>query len=161
MTLTLFSDAFSNMNPIPALYTCDSQDITPPLKWDNAPANTKSFALVMDDPDAPDPKSPKMTWVHWLIYNIPSDVQELPSGVTQENLPPGALLGLNDWHATAYGGACPPIGEHRYFFKLYALDTMLEAVRGMTKPQLESAMHGHILEQTTLVGTYQKARYSH
>jgi Raf kinase inhibitor-like YbhB/YbcL family protein len=130
--------------------------VSPPLHWDNVPTNTKSLVLIVDDPDAPDPKAPKMTWVHWVIYNLPPDTQRLPEAVASNELPNGAQQGVNDWHRVGYGGPCPPIGRHRYFFKLYALDTVLPVVRNATKSQLEHAMQGHVIEHTELVGTYQK-----
>jgi Raf kinase inhibitor-like YbhB/YbcL family protein len=112
--------------------------------------------LIVDDPDAPDPKAPKMVWVHWVLYNIPADLSGLPEGIMSAKLPPGAGAGLNDWKQAGYGGPCPPIGRHRYFHKLYALDTLLEGMDTPTKAQVEAAMNGHIIEQTELVGTYRK-----
>lgn len=154
MALTLTSSAFSQNGKIPKQYTCDGEDISPPLSWSNLPKGTQSLALIVDDPDAPDPRAPKMVWVHWVLYNIPPDAEGLPEGVSQ--LPPGTKEGLNDWKRTGYGGPCPPIGEHRYFFKLYALDTVLPDLGHPTKRQLEQAMQGHILEETALIGTYRR-----
>jgi Raf kinase inhibitor-like YbhB/YbcL family protein len=154
--MTLTSSAFSHFGKIPRKYTCDGEDISPPLSWSNIPQGAKSLVLIVDDPDAPDPRAPKMTWVHWVLYNLPPDVQGLPEGVTQ--LPAGTQEGLNDWKRTGYGGPCPPVGEHRYFFKLYALDTLLPDLGHPTKRQLEQAMQGHILEETALVGTYSRGR---
>lgn len=142
------------MGEIPEKYTCDGQDISPPLLWDDIPEGTKSLVLIVDDPDAPDPKAPKMTWVHWLIYNIPPTTKGLEEGVS--NFPKGALHGKNDWRRTGYGGPCPPIGRHRYFFKLYALDTVLPDLKIPDKKALESAMKGHIIEMAELIGTYQR-----
>jgi Raf kinase inhibitor-like YbhB/YbcL family protein len=156
MAMTLASSAFSHFGKIPRKYTCDGEDISPPLSWSDIPQGAKSLALIVDDPDAPDPRAPKMTWVHWVLYNLPPDVQGLPEGVTQ--LPAGTQEGLNDWKRTGYGGPCPPVGEHRYFFKLYALDTLLPDLGHPTKWQLEQAMQGHILEETALVGTYSRGR---
>jgi Raf kinase inhibitor-like YbhB/YbcL family protein len=156
MAMTLTSSAFSHFGKIPRKYTCDGEDISPPLSWSNIPQGAKSLVLIVDDPDAPDPRAPKMTWVHWVLYNLPPDVQGLPEGVTQ--LPAGTQEGLNDWKRTGYGGPCPPVGEHRYFFKLYALDTLLPDLGHPTKRQLEQAMQGHILEETALVGTYSRGR---
>jgi len=153
--MKLTSTAFTHVGEIPTRYTCEGQDISPPLAWGDAPAGTRSVALIVDDPDAPDPSAPKMTWVHWVLYNMP------PTGELAESaraLPAGTLLGLNDWKRTGYGGPCPPIGRHRYFFKLYALDAMLPDLRRPTKAQLEKAMQGHVLAQAELIGTYQKRR---
>lgn len=158
MTLSLTSGGFANGAEIPAKYTCQGQDIAPPLQWSGVPEKAKSLVLIVDDPDAPDPKAPKMTWVHWLLYNIPTDATGLPEGATSLDLPPETMEGLNDWKRTGYGGPCPPIGRHRYFHKLYALDTMLPDLKKPTKEALEAAMQAHIIEQTELVGTYQKSR---
>jgi len=155
MSLTLTSAAFSANGAIPPLHTCEGQDVAPPLSWSGAPAGTRSFALIVDDPDAPDPAAPKMTWVHWVLYNIPAEATGLPQG---GRLPAGVGQGLNDWKRTGYGGPCPPIGRHRYFHKLYALDTVLSDLGSPSKTQLEQAMPGHVLEQTELVGTYRKQR---
>jgi Raf kinase inhibitor-like YbhB/YbcL family protein len=150
----LSSTAFKNNDSIPAKYTCEGENFSPPLNWQGAPASTKSFALIVDDPDAPDPKNPKMTWVHWVAYNIPSNVSSLQEHT--DKLPSGAADGLNDWHKKGYGGPCPPIGQHRYFYKLYALDTKLPDLKNPDKAALEKAMQGHILGKTELVGTYVK-----
>ena len=154
MTLTLTSRAFAHQAEIPAKYTCEGSDVSPPLAWADVPAGTRSLALIVDDPDAPDPAAPKMTWVHWVLYNIPPEANGLAEAVRKP--PPGTLDGTNDWHRTGYGGPCPPIGRHRYFHKLYALDTMLPDLRHPTKAVLEQAMASHILAATELVGTYQK-----
>ena len=156
MSLTLTSKAFTYDGDIPARYSCQGDDISPPLHWQGAPAGTKSFVLIVDDPDAPDPAAPKMTWVHWVLYNIPPDTDHLPEDADHKGLPEGTLEGINDWKRTGYGGPCPPIGRHRYFHKLYALDKMLADMGRPTKTDLEAAMHGHILAETELVGTYQK-----
>ena len=156
MTLTLVSPAFSHNGEIPRKYTCQGADASPPLEWKGVPAGTKSLALVVDDPDAPDPKAPKLTWVHWVLYNIPATAGGLREAAKPNELPPGSLDGLNDWKRTGYGGPCPPIGRHRYFHKLYALDTVLPDLRKPNKAALEKAMQGHILEKTELIGTYQK-----
>jgi len=158
MTLTLTSKAFGLNDSIPSLYTCEGKDISPPLAWSGAPGTTRSFALIVDDPDAPDPAAPKMTWVHWVLYNMTEDAAELPEAVASSALPEGTREGINDWDRTGYGGPCPPIGRHRYFFKLYALDTVLPELRRADKAALEKAMHGHILERAVLIGTYQKGR---
>jgi Raf kinase inhibitor-like YbhB/YbcL family protein len=156
MTLKLVSGAFGEGESIPAMYTCQGEDVSPPLSWSGVPDQAKSLALIVDDPDAPDPRAPKRTWVHWVLYNIPPDASGLLQGVDPEKLPPGTEEGLNDWGRTGYGGPCPPIGRHRYFLKLYALDTELEGLSNPTKAQLESAMQGHVIAQAELVGTYEK-----
>lgn len=156
MTLTLKSSDFMHQGAIPSLLTCDGADLSPSLSWSGLPPQTKSLVLIVDDPDAPDPANPKMTWVHWLLYNIPINIEELPRGVSAENLPTGTLQGKNDWKRTGYGGPCPPVGRHRYFHKLYALDIELPDFHQPDKTQLEAAMAGHIIQQTELVGTYQR-----
>lgn len=154
--MQMTSNAFAANGVIPAIHTCEGRDVSPPLAWSGVPAGTRSLALIVDDPDAPDPAAPRMTWVHWVLYNLPADCPGLPEGVRQ--LPPGCLEGLNDWKRTGYGGPCPPIGRHRYFHKLYALDTVLPDLKTPSKQQLEQAMRGHILAEAQLVGTYQKGR---
>ena len=156
MALALTSPAFSHNGPIPKLYTCQGKDISPALAWSDPPAGTKSLALIVDDPDAPDPAAPKTTWVHWVLYNIPPGGSGLAQAVAPAALPPGTREGKNDWKRTGYGGPCPPIGRHRYFHKLYALDVMLPDLRQPTKAQLEQAMKGHVLGKVELIGTYQK-----
>lgn len=154
MTLTLTSAAFSHQGHIPSAYTCEGQDISPPLAWSGVPLAAKSLVLIVDDPDAPDPAAPKMTWVHWVLYNIPPSASGLSK--TVKDLPAGTLEGLNDWRRTGYGGPCPPIGRHRYFFKLYALDTVLPDLGNASKTKLEAQIKGHIIAQAELIGTYQK-----
>ncbi len=158
MVFTLESTAFVHGGDMPPVYTCEGEDIAPPLRWRGVPEGAKSLVLIVDDPDAPDPKAPKMTWVHWVLFNIPADAGSLPEGVTSKNLPEGTEEGLNDWKRPVYGGPCPPIGRHRYFHKLYALDTRLEGLRHPTKAQVEAAMKGHVIANTELIGTYQKKR---
>lgn len=158
MNLAVVSSAFKPDGNIPAKYTCDGADISPPLSWSGIPAGARSLVLIMDDPDAPDPAAPKMTWVHWVLYNIPPETTQLPEGVKSSGLPKGTREGLNDWQRTGYGGPCPPIGRHRYFLKLYALDVLLPDLHGPTKAELEKAMRGHILAQQELIGTYQRSR---
>lgn len=153
---TLISTAFSHNAGIPSRHTCDGADTSPALSWSGLPEGTQSLVLIVDDPDAPDPAAPKMTWVHWVLYNIPPAATGLAEGIQEKDLPPGALQGLNDWKRTGYGGPCPPIGTHRYFHKLYALDTVLPDLHHPTKAALEQAMHGHILAQTELIGRYQR-----
>ncbi len=154
--LTLSSPAFVNEGSIPARFTGEGDDLSPPLRWSGAPAGTKSFALILDDPDAPDPAAPKRVWVHWVLANIPASVSELVEGASSAKLPPDTVVGKNDWGRAAYGGPCPPIGRHRYFHKLYALDTVLDLPHP-TKAQLEHAMKGHVLAEGVLIGTYQKS----
>ena len=155
--MNLISSAFLPFADIPKLHTCEGADQPPPLSWSGVPAEAKSLVLIIDDPDAPDPDNPKMTWVHWLLYNIPPDSTGLasakPGAVV---LPSGTLSGLNDAHKTDYHGPCPPIGRHRYFHKLYALDTVLPDLHFPTKATLEKAMQGHIIAQCELVGIYKK-----
>jgi Raf kinase inhibitor-like YbhB/YbcL family protein len=158
MNLAITSTAFAPDAAIPSLYTCEGKDISPPLAWSGAPAGTKSLALIVDDPDAPDPAAPKMTWVHWVLYNIPPAGGGLPEAVRSTALPAGTREGVNDWGRTGYGGPCPPIGRHRYFHKLYALDFVLPELKRADKAALEKAMQGHILAQAVLIGTYQKRR---
>ena len=153
--VTLDSTAFTDGGAIPKRYTCEGQDISPPLAWSGLPAGTKSLALIVDDPDAPDPKAPKRTYVHWVLYDIPPTVTTLPEGGT---LPAGTREGRNDWGRTGYGGPCPPIGRHRYFHKLYALDTVLGDLGEPTKARVEKAMEGHILAEGRLMGTYEKGQ---
>ena len=156
MTLSMTSPAFNDGHAIPARYTCQGKDISPALQWAGVPAQTRSLVLIVDDPDAPDPKAPKMTWVHWVLYNLPPGTTQLPEGVTAADLPEGTAEGLNDWKRTGYGGPCPPIGRHRYFFKLYAIDTVLKGLHHPTKTEVEGAMQGHIIGRAQLVGTYRK-----
>jgi Raf kinase inhibitor-like YbhB/YbcL family protein len=156
--MKLTSSAFAENQTIPKVYTCEGRDISPPLSWSEAPAQIKSLALIVDDPDAPDPAAPKMTWVHWVLYNIPPSSSGLPEGVNASALPKGTLEGNNDWHRTGYGGPCPPVGRHRYFHKLYALDVVLPDLKHPDKKALENAMKGHIVAEARLVGTYQKEK---
>jgi Raf kinase inhibitor-like YbhB/YbcL family protein len=154
--MQLTSPDFTEGGPIPTAHTCEGPDRSPTLDWTGAPEGTKSFALIVDDPDAPDPAAPKMTYVHWVLYNIPASVNRLGEAVSRLALPSGTREGLNDWKRTGYGGPCPPIGRHRYFHKLYALDTVLPDLEKPTKARLEEAMKGHVLAQATLMGTYKK-----
>lgn len=156
MEMTISSPAFAHNAAIPALYTCQGRDISPPLSWSGVPAGARSLVLIVDDPDAPDPAAPRMTWVHWLLYNLPVDCAGLPEAVG--DLPPGTRCGITDSQTTTYGGPCPPIGRHRYFFKLYALDALLPDLGTPTKATLEQAMAGHVVGQAWLIGTYQQAR---
>ncbi len=156
MSFELQSAAFADGGAIPAAYTCQGQDVSPPLSWRAAPPGTQSFALIVDDPDAPDPAAPRMTWVHWLLYNLPAGCDALPEGVPEAGLPPGTGQGKNDWKRAGYGGPCPPVGRHRYYFKLYALDAVLPHLGQPTKEELEAAMRSRVLAMTQLMGTYQK-----
>lgn len=158
MTLILSSQAFSHGGNIPRRFTCEGEDISPDLAWSNLPPGTKSLALIVDDPDAPDPAAPKLTWVHWVLYNIPPEANGLKAALTAGDLPRGTKEGLNDWKRTGYGGPCPPIGWHRYFHKLYALDVILPDLGKPTKAQVETAMAGHVVAKAELVGTYQKGK---
>jgi hypothetical protein len=151
---TLTSPNFIHQGEIPTHHTCEGPDVSPGLAWSGAPAGTKSFALIVDDPDAPDPAAPQRVWVHWLLYNLPASASGLEEGV--KALAAGTREGKNDWKRTGYGGPCPPIGRHRYFHKLYALDAVLPDLGQPTKAELEKAMAGHVLAQTELLGTYQK-----
>lgn len=152
--MRMTSTAFSHEGAIPTVYTCEGKDISPPLAWNGLPTGTKSLVLIVDDPDAPDPAAPKMTWVHWVLYNISPTTEGLLEGA--KVLPEGTKEGVNDLKRTGYGGPCPPIGRHRYFHKLYALDAVLLDLKQPTKVQLEQAMKGHILAEAQLIGTYQK-----
>ena len=156
-TFSLTSPAFTKGGAIPAKYTCDGDDISPPLSWNGVPENAQSLVLIMDDPDAPDPDAPRVTWVHWVLYNIPTSAAVLSEGVTVAQLPQGTRQGQNNWNRTGYGGPCPPIGRHRYFHKLYALDVMLPEMQRPTKAELEVAMEGHVVARAELVGRYQRS----
>ena len=148
MSLQFTSDAFANGQSIPAKYSCIGKNISPALAWTEPPTGTQSFALIVDDPDAP-----MGTWVHWVLYNIPADVRSLQEGYSADN---PIAVGKNSSNHLSYDGPCPPSGTHRYFFKLYALDTTLSLSPGATKDQLLKAMEGHILAQTELMGTFSK-----
>lgn len=154
--LTIRSPAFSQGGKIPAVNTCEGADVSPALEFSGAPEGTKSLALVVHDPDAPDPKAPKIDWVHWLLYNLPPDCEGLPQGMAETALPQGALPGVSDFKRTGWGGPCPPIGEHRYFFVLYALDTVLPDLGTPTRKTLEREMKGHVLARAEWIGTYRK-----
>lgn len=155
MALMIQSPAFADGGSIPREHTCEGAGSSPPLRWSGAPEATKSFVLIVDDPDAPDPRAPKRTWVHWVVYNLPAATRSLAAGAAGRGLPPGTLQGLNDWGQPTYGGPCPPVGRHRYVHTLYALDTLLEGLRRPTKSSVLGATKGHVLGQARLVGTYQ------
>ncbi|NWG14890.1 MAG: YbhB/YbcL family Raf kinase inhibitor-like protein [Acidobacteria bacterium] len=154
MALQLTSTAFRDGAPIPARYTCDGEDLSPPLAWRDPPAGTRSFALIADDPDAP-----AGTWVHWVITDIPATATGLPEGIPPDRtLADGSRQGTNSWRRIGYGGPCPPSGTHRYFFRLYALDAALNLAPGAARGDVERAMKGHILAEAVLMGTYQRRR---
>lgn len=155
--LLLTSTAFRDGESIPTKYTCDGTDLVPPLSWSGVPEKTRSLALIVDDPDVPDPAAPKRTWVHWVVYDIPPTASGIAEAGGGAKLPTGSKEGTNDWKRTAFGGPCPPIGRHRYFHKLYALDVELPDLKAPTKAELEAAMQGHILASAVLVGTYERA----
>lgn len=155
MALELKSTAFAPGDEIPRRYTCQGKDVSPPLSWSGVPANARSLVLVVQDPDAPDPAAPKETWVHWVLYNIPPQAGTLPEGA--KHLPPGTREGENDGGRTGYTGPCPPVGRHRYFHRLYALDAVLPDLGPAPSwAKVEAAMHAHVIAQAELVGTYQK-----
>jgi hypothetical protein len=158
MGFSLRSTSFEHQGVIPARHTCEGDETAPPLAWSDPPAGTKSLALIVDDPDAPDPRAPKTTWVHWVVYNLPATTRALPEGASGGTLPSGAREGVNDFGRNGYGGPCPPIGRHRYFHKLYALDVELTELPRPTKTNLEKAMQGHVLAEAQLIGTYEKKK---
>ena len=153
--MKITSSAFAEGQSIPPQYTCDGNDTSPALKFSGVPKAAQSLVLIVDDPDAPDPAAPKMTWVHWVLYNLPPTTEGLPEGTTRDQLPAGTREGLNDWKRTGYGGPCPPVGRHRYFHKLYALDALLPDLGKATKADVERAMKQHVIAQAQLIGTYQ------
>jgi len=154
--LQLVSPQFAPGGEIPAAYTCEGKGVSPPLSWLGVPADTKSFALIVDDPDAPDPKAPKRVFVHWVLYNLPAALRTIPEDVRGQSLPAGSAEGMNDWQKTGYGGPCPPIGKHHYVFRLYALDAPLPGLKTPSKTDLERAMQGHVLAKAELIGMYEK-----
>lgn len=156
MHFELRSSAFTDGAAIPARYTCDGSDLSPPLTWTGVPADARSLALIIDDPDAPDPQAPTTTWVHWLLYNLPPAAGGLPEAVAAADLPPSTREGRNDWQRSGYGGPCPPIGRHRYFHTLYALDCVLPDLGQPDKARLLAAMRGHVLAEAQLVGTHRR-----
>lgn len=156
MTFSLASAAFEDGATIPAVQTCDGTDLSPPLYWSDVPASTRSFVLVVDDPDAPDPAAPRMRFVHWVLYDIPADCVGLPEGVTTNSLPPGAREGVNDFKQTGYRGPCPPVGRHRYVHTLYALDTEFGDLGTPTRDDLLETIRSKILETASLTGLYER-----
>ncbi|ACL64159.1 PEBP family protein [Anaeromyxobacter dehalogenans 2CP-1] len=156
MPLAIDSTAFAAGAEIPARHTCEGEDLSPTLRFSGVPAAARALALVVDDPDAPDPAAPRTVWSHWILYDLPPATPGLPEGVPPDALPPGTREGLNDSKRTGYGGPCPPIGRHRYFFTLYALDAPLGDLGRPTRARVLEAIRGHVLEQAQLMGTYQK-----
>lgn len=155
-TMKIESPAFEPMGAIPAVHTCEGEDRSPALRFGDVPDGAKSLVLIVDDPDAPDPKAPRRTWVHWVLYDLPPTASGLPEGVAAAALPAGTREGRNDWGRTGYGGPCPPIGRHRYFHKLYALDVELGDLGSPTKADVEKAMEGHVITSAELIGTYEQ-----
>jgi hypothetical protein len=158
MALSISSPSFSNGGEIPERHTCEGKDVSPELRFDGVPQGAKSLALIVHDPDAPDPKAPKIDWVHWVLYNLPPQTRSLPEGTRESSLPAGTLSGMTDFKKTGYGGPCPPIGRHRYFFVLYALDAMLPDLGTPTRQRLEREIAGHVLGKAETMGTYQKKK---
>ena len=158
MVFNLYSDVFPPKTAIPARYTCEGENISPPLKWTGAPAKTKTFALIVEDPDAPDPGKPTRTVTHWVVYNIPASTTMLAETASTKKMPVGSAQGSNERGAQAYMGTCPPIGRHRYFLKLYALDTTLTGLKNPKKADLQKAMEGHVVGSAEMIGLYQKAK---
>jgi Raf kinase inhibitor-like YbhB/YbcL family protein len=150
------SPSFTHQGEIPTRFTCEGEGVSPELQWSQPPDGTQSFVLIVEDPDAPDPKAPKTTWVHWVLYDLPAEARGIREAVTEDGLPAGTRRGRNSWKRTGYGGPCPPIGRHRYFHKLYALDTRLSDLKEPSKADLEQAMEGHVLARVEIVGTYRK-----
>jgi Raf kinase inhibitor-like YbhB/YbcL family protein len=158
--MKLVSPAFEPGSEMDPRFTCEGIDVSPPLAWMDPPPGTRSFALIIEDPDAPDPDAPERVWVHWLVFDIPISATQLPEHAEGTNgLPTGARVGMNDWHRACYGGPCPPIGRHRYYHRLYALDVeRLDLDEPPTKHRLFEAMRNHVLATAELVGTYRKHR---
>jgi Raf kinase inhibitor-like YbhB/YbcL family protein len=158
MSLSINSPAFDSSGAIPQRYTCDGDGRSPPLDWSGVPDGARSLVLVVEDPDAPDPAAPKRVFTHWVLYNLPADSEGLAEGIEAVDLPAGTREGRNDWQRPGYGGPCPPIGRHRYFFRLIALDTRLPDLGTPSKADLEAAMANHAIESAELVGTYEHPR---
>lgn len=156
--MQISSSAFENEKEIPSLYTCEGKNISPPLSWKGIPANAKSLVLMVDDPDAPDPQAPKMVWIHWILYNIDPSIAGLEENMTPGKLPTGIISGITSWNNHNYGGPCPPIGRHRYYHTLYALDTILPALASPTSDVLKKEMEGHIIAKAVCMGTYKKKK---
>lgn len=160
MVLRITSSAFREGQPIPTRFTCEGEDVSPPLSWAGVPDRAQTLALILEDPDAPDPDAPERIYTHWVVYNLPPDSSGLVENASEEQLPRGARWGRNDFGRARWGGPCPPIGEHRYFFKLYALDAPLPTTDELTRTSLYEAIEGHVLVYAELMGTYQKRRRS-
>ncbi|MFH1016896.1 MAG: YbhB/YbcL family Raf kinase inhibitor-like protein [Pseudomonadota bacterium] len=156
MAMEISSPSFKPNGEIPAPFTCEGRDVSPELRFSGVPAGAKSLVLIVDDPDAPDPKAPRTTWVHWVLYDIPPKTAGIKEAMTSRDLPKGIREGLNDWNHTGYGGPCPPIGRHRYFFKLYALSKELGDLKRVSKGQVVQAMEGAVIEKAEMIGTYEK-----
>lgn len=156
MVFQINSASFPPGGTIPSRLTCDGGSISPHLAWTDPPAETKSLALIIDDPDAPDPAAPRMVWVHWVLYNLPPTFTSLSEGVAIRDLPAGTRHGVNGWHRTGYEGPCPPVGRHRYVHRLFALNTLMPDLQQPTKKVLERFMQGHVLAKTQLIGYYQR-----
>lgn len=156
--LTLESSAFSAGDAIPREYTCQGIDVSPQLSWSDVPPSAKSLVLIVEDPDVPDPAAPKRTWIHWVLYDIPPTAKGLARDVPTAGLPDGTRQGANDWKQAGWGGPCPPIGRHRYIFKLYAVSKSLGDLGLATARELEAAMKGHIAAEAELIGTYEKTK---
>ena len=155
--LILTSPAFADQGALPARYTCDGDDVSPPLQWSGAPAGTRSFVLIIDDPDAPDPAAPRRIWVHWVLYNLPASLKGIPQGASAASIGTGVRTALNDSNEPGYGSPCPPIGRHRYFHRLFALDTELPDLGPRAKrADVDKAMAGHVLAESSLMGTYER-----
>jgi hypothetical protein len=150
------SPSFTHRGEIPTRFSCEGEDVSPELQWSQPPDGTQSFVLIVEDPDAPDPKAPKTTWIHWVLYDLPAEARGIREAVTADGLPAGTRQGRNSWKRTGYGGPCPPIGRHRYFYRLYALDTRLSDLKEPSKADLEQAMEGHVLARVEIIGTYRK-----
>nr|PZN15276.1 MAG: YbhB/YbcL family Raf kinase inhibitor-like protein [Pseudomonadota bacterium] len=159
MAFAIRSSAFAPGGQIPSQFTCEGQKLSPELSWSDVPQEARALALIVDDPDAPDPAAPLRVFTHWVLYNIPPDAPGLREGVTPSSLPAGTRLGVNDYGDEGWGPPCPPRGRHRYVFKLYALDAPLPDLGRPTKPELERAMQGHVLAEAQLIGTYEKRHH--
>jgi len=156
MAFQIASPSFQHNAKIPKQFTCEGQDISPELRWSGVPESARSLALIVEDPDAPDPAAPKRVFVHWVLYNLPAASTGLAENLDGASLPFGTKPGQNGWQRAGYGGPCPPIGRHRYFFRLYALDIELPDLGDVDKLRLLQAMEGHVIEEAQMIGTYQK-----
>jgi Raf kinase inhibitor-like YbhB/YbcL family protein len=160
MSLTISSPTFEHEHSIPARHTCEGDDISPELRWSGVPDDTQTLALIVEDPDAPDPLAPRGIFTHWIVYNLPPDSTGLKEDVRLETLPRGARFGQSDFERPRWGGPCPPIGTHRYFFKLYALDAPLPTAQPLSRNALLDAIEGHVVGYAELIGTYEKRKRS-